>query len=250
MPKVQNTNFSSLMPYYIRNESFNSMDLDKIDVPYPLDEYLVSVLKNKLNNPSKKTPNSFILYRKAFKVISIYHGFRLSASEISRHASKNWKTLADPVKQEYKIIAEELRETSEKHAFVPSYKDSKKKWRIIKPSDMQRKINKKKKSSLDKTTELNTANLLQELPMTLINPQENSIISYIDLSYTDQFAELFAYTYNLPETMLHELNQNLMYLEFPIIHFYEHFTDSTEVDFQRISTNFQETEYYMNHVAL
>ncbi|CAG8642241.1 10520_t:CDS:1 [Ambispora leptoticha] len=213
MPKVQNTNFSSFMPLYIRNESFNPIDLDKIDVPYPLDENFVSVLKNNLNKPSKKTPNSFILYRKAFKVISIYHGFRLSASEISRQASKNWKTLADPVKQEYKRIAEELRETSDKHAFVPSYKDSKKKWRIIKPSDMQQKINKKKKPSLDKTSEPNTANLLQELPIKPINPQENSIVSYIDLSYTDQFAELFLYTYNSPETILHVLNQNLMYPE-------------------------------------
>ncbi|CAG8587432.1 13677_t:CDS:1 [Ambispora leptoticha] len=251
MPKdSQNKNFSSFMPYFIRNGSFNSIDLDKIDVPYPLDENLVSVLKNNLNDPSKKTPNSFILYRKAFKEISIYHGFRLSASEISRQASKNWKALADPVKQEYKKIAEEFRENTEKHVFVPSFKNSKKKWRIIKPSDMQRKINKKKKASLDNTSELYTANLLQDPPMLPINAQENSIFSYSDLSYTDQFEELFTYTYNLPETMLHVLNQNPMYPELPMIHFYEHFTDNTEVEFQSISTNFQETEYFMNHIVL
>ncbi|CAG8696365.1 12125_t:CDS:2 [Ambispora leptoticha] len=212
MPKVQNTNFSSFMPYYIRNESFNSIGLDKIDVPYPLDENLVSVLKNNLNNPSKKTPNSFILYRKAFKVISIYHGFRLSANEISRQASKNWKVLADQVKQEYKKIAEELRENTEKHAI--------------------------KKPSLDNTSELNAVNLLQEPPMTPINAQENSIFSYADLSYTDQFEELFTYTYNLPETTIHVLNQNLMYPEFPMINFYKHFTDSTEVDFKEFQLLF------------
>ncbi|CAG8475684.1 11649_t:CDS:1 [Ambispora leptoticha] len=266
MPKdSQNKNFSSFMPYFIRNGSFNSIDLDKIDVPYPLDENLVSVLKNNLNDPSKKTPNSFILYRKAFKEISIYHGFRLSASEISRQASKNWKSLADPVKQEYKKIAEEFRENTEKHAIMPSFKNSKNKWRIIKPSDMQRKINKKKKPSLDNTSELYTANLLQDSPMSPINAQENFIFSYTDLSYTDQFEELFTYTdlshadqfeelftyiYNLPETMLHVLNQNPMYPELPMIHFYEHFTDNTEVEFQSISTNFQETEYFMNHIVL
>ncbi|CAG8464776.1 9938_t:CDS:1 [Ambispora leptoticha] len=174
MPKdFQNKNSSS----FIRNESFNSIDLNKIDVPYPLDENLVSMLKNNLNESSKKPPNSFILYRKAFKEISIYHGFRLSASEISRQASKNWKVLADPIKQEYKKIAKELRENTKKHAFIPSFEDSNK-WRIIKPSDLQRKINKKKKPSLDNTSEHNATSLLQESPMMPINDQENSIFPY------------------------------------------------------------------------
>ncbi|CAG8595869.1 7668_t:CDS:1 [Ambispora leptoticha] len=202
MPKdFQTKNFSS----FIRNESFNSIELDKIDVPYPLDGNLVNLLKNNLNEPSKKPPNSFILYRKAFKEISKYHGFRLSASEISRQASKNWKALADPVKQEYKKIAEMLRENTEKHAFVT-------KWNIVMPSDLQRKINKKKKPSLDNTSENNVsennaANLLQEPPMTTIFP-------YADLSYIESFEELFTYTYDLPETML--LNQNLIYSEPPM----------------------------------
>ncbi|CAG8475706.1 11022_t:CDS:1 [Ambispora leptoticha] len=296
MPKdFQTKNFSSFMPYFIRNEGFNSIDLDKIDVPYPLNGNLVSVLKNNLNEPSKNAPNCFILYRKAFKDILIHHGFRLNASEISRLASKNWKALADPVKQEYKKFAKELRENTEKHVSVPSFKN---KWRIVNSSDMKRKINRKKKSSQDKRSEPNVANLKKppittihaqensifpyadsshidpigelftytydlpetmqhvlnqnpiysELPLTTINAQENSIFPYAHLSHIDSFEELFTYTYDLPKTML--LNQNLMYPELSMMHFYEHFTDGIETDFQSISTNFQETEseYFMNHV--
>ncbi|CAG8613708.1 13580_t:CDS:1 [Ambispora leptoticha] len=224
MPKdFKNTNFNSFMPCFIRNESFSSIDLDKIDVPYPLDENLVSLLKNNLNETAKRTPNSFILYRKAFKEILIYHGFRLSASEISRQASKNWKALADPVRQEYEKIARELRESTEKCASVISFKN---KWRIIKPSDVQRKINKKKNSSLDNLSEPNTVNSFQEPTMTTINTQEHSIFPYPDLSYIDSL-----FTYNFPETMF--LTQNLMntYPELSMIHFW----DNTSItDFQNI----------------
>ncbi|CAG8642227.1 10519_t:CDS:1 [Ambispora leptoticha] len=226
MPKdFQNKNFSSFMPYFIRNEGFNLMDLDKIrnesfnlidldkiDVPYPLNGNLVSVLKNNLNEPSKNAPNCFILYRKAFKEILIHHGFRLNASKISRLASKNWKALADPVKQEYKKIAKELLENTEKHASAPSFKN---KWRIVNSSDIKRKLNKKKKPSLDKTSEPNVANL-KKPPMTTINAQENPIFPYANLNHIDPIGELFTYAYDLPETMLHVLNQNPIYSELPL----------------------------------
>ncbi|CAG8451709.1 125_t:CDS:1 [Ambispora gerdemannii] len=233
-------------PYPIRNGSFNSTDLDKVKVPYPLGETLINILRNKLNESSGRTPNCFILYRTLFTYILRYYGFRLSASEISRRASEGWKKLADPARQEYEKIASEY---IPKRDFVPSVKNSKDKykWRIYTEfSDIKRKKN---NTFVNKPSKPIATTLLQEPPMTTINAQESTIFPYTELNYINPEVMISEEPFT---NILWEANQNLMYPElsmYPELYMINSYVyndiDSTEIDFQNTCTptTFQETEY-------
>ncbi|KAG9286548.1 hypothetical protein G9A89_014714 [Geosiphon pyriformis] len=66
-------------------------------------------LKSRKNSIPTKTPNAFILYRKAFVKAAKAEGYKLPMTVISTMASQAWKFVPLNEKTEYKRIANELR---------------------------------------------------------------------------------------------------------------------------------------------
>ncbi|CAG8548685.1 3624_t:CDS:1 [Ambispora gerdemannii] len=196
--------------------------LQEIKVPSPYDKSLVKILKkfgqlDDNNALSKKPPNSFILYRKAFQHTLINNSIRLSASEISRMASKKWKTESDSIKQEYKRIAGEIHESLPKYVSLPpSQKEpkSKYKWRIY--SGL---IKRKKGLSSNKNCELDMVNSKQNSSMSnssVIDSQDsipcllaNENVKNSEISIINIFQESF------PSTTTEIIRQD--FISFPLL---------------------------------
>ncbi|CAG8495976.1 13732_t:CDS:1 [Ambispora leptoticha] len=81
------------------------LSIEEIDVPFPLNGQLDSIISRYTKKINGKSPNSFILYRKALNIELSSHGYYLQAKEISSIASKKWKAKSSLIKEEYRKIA-------------------------------------------------------------------------------------------------------------------------------------------------
>ncbi|CAG8628031.1 12346_t:CDS:1 [Ambispora gerdemannii] len=181
----QNKNRNSIL-YIDPNKSFDTNEkliIKEITVSSPYDEKLFGMLKkfsqlDDANVMSKRPPNSFILYRKAFQQTLIDNNIHLYAGKISGMASKKWKIESDSIKQEYAQIASEIRESSPKYVYLPSSQKKSKdkyKWRIYNNySDITKR---KKSSSSNKDCEFSTIGSKQNYltsKFSVIDPQDSA----------------------------------------------------------------------------
>ncbi|CAG8469491.1 207_t:CDS:1 [Ambispora gerdemannii] len=85
------------------------LSLNQIDVPFPISDQLNAVITSyKERKITGKPPNCFLLYRKALVREFNNHGYYLPAKEISPIASEKWRNKPEIVKQEYRVISEDI----------------------------------------------------------------------------------------------------------------------------------------------
>ncbi|CAG8578188.1 6068_t:CDS:1 [Ambispora gerdemannii] len=152
----------------------NNAILEKIDVTLPMNDALISIL----TKTPKKPLNSFFLFRKAYSHTLTSKHFRLSASEVSQRASAIWKAKSEPARQEFKKLADQIRENALTEICLPSSANqlkNKYKWRHMTqdPQNYKRSYNKRQ----------------FEKPLKPLKPTSAGLIQNQSHPYTDFFVE-------------------------------------------------------------